>query len=885
MSEAETSNIEFENLIASATHQQLLFNSVYFQLWHLNTVLKAKYDTLQKNYSTLATSIPHVFSIIPNPYSVAVPASAPSTTAQFLLPSTKPDKIKYWRRSDYNVRKTTRGDLTVLNDASGSDSDEEMPRKKKKAKTDNVLGFLEHADGKPFDETTISFVRSTSYKIFQSLLDASLAPANWRDCSLEATNRFRAQMIQAIPDLALGENYWKVDLVGTEVYAQWKRKHLPAGQNVKDDLDDDGSLDERPTLKKTKVQERKANKGKVKEVVLEKRKRVNRSSRKHRHIEDSFDGAQPDTQIILDNTRSPTPPPVEMPAPEPNDAVLPPPPPVEMPAQEPNESDLPSPPPDTSMPHFTESTPEPEREEMVELKNPLSRFYVEPPLELVLPPTCTLPAASTSDSSSKPTPAANTVASTSKDASIKPKGATYFVPTATLTGYNLFGKSFTDDGKKKIPREQVKAEYQKPENKQRWDKIAKERKAEEKNKVEAAAALVESEQKPVKLELYVFDASTRLLRTVPEAHNTPSRNSPRAPAPAHSHSAAATCLPILVFRRLALLLDPIVRGLASKNGKILLLRVNSLSKFFSYVETVGSPPSLVTPLSARLLATHRTQAPSAALQQSTTWSRLPTPRSGASSDTRFHAGQLTSVRALYEKLDVSVTDIEAGTGPRSHGPHAHEYLKKRLRRRAVGHAARDLNGLVFLHVHRVFHRARTACIRHSRGACPHRPLVRVEMGRSMDWGAGAWGTLEDAARSAHRLDPVDVYALVGAHPLLRAPSIPLLHRVTRTCPCGMRQHSTATHQALDACAPAYAALLAHMADPAARANTSTMAGRWDRQCRTSMDSILWGGLGAGRRRGLGFYYQRRRHAGHAPAYVRRPGQTRAGHRRRRQANF
>ncbi|KAJ7214500.1 hypothetical protein GGX14DRAFT_392524 [Mycena pura] len=148
------------------------------------------------------------------------------------------------------------------------------------------------------------------------------------------------------------------------------------------------------------------------------------------------------------------------------------------------------------MPHLTSQTPEPtpesESEEMVTMKNPLSRFFVEPPLKLILPPTRTLPVISASDSSGgepsptanavastskeapskpkdsggKPSPTVNAIASTFRDASSKPKGATYFVPTATLTGYNLFGKSFTDDGKKKIPREQVKAEYQKPENKQ-----------------------------------------------------------------------------------------------------------------------------------------------------------------------------------------------------------------------------------------------------------------------------------------------------------------------------------------------------------------------------------------------------------------------------------
>ncbi|KAJ7210698.1 hypothetical protein GGX14DRAFT_624765, partial [Mycena pura] len=466
-----------ENLIANATHEQLWMNSVYFQLWHSNTVLKAKYDTLQTNYSTLATSMPQIFSIIPNPYSVTVPASTFSTTAQFLVPSTKPEKIKYWRRSDYNIRKATRGDLSVSNDESGTDSDEKMPKKKKKkAKTENVLGFLENEDGTPFNDDRISFVRSTAYKSFNSLLNAGLAPANWRDCSLEITNRFRREMIEVIPALALGENYWKVDAVGTEVYAQWKRKHLPAA-----------------TLEK----------GKGKEVTLEKRKRAHdgRFGHKRRHLEESANRAPLDTAVIsLDDTRSPSPPPVEMP----------PPPPVEMPQkmntrspspapidtpQEMNEPVLPTPPPDTPMPHFTEPTTEPEREEMVQVNDPLSHFYVEAPQKSVLHSTRIRAVASTIDSGSKSTPltTANTVASTSKDASSKPKGATYFIPTATLTGYNLFGKSFTDDGKKKIPREQVKAEYQRPENKQRWDKIAKERKAEEKNKTEAAAASVESQ--------------------------------------------------------------------------------------------------------------------------------------------------------------------------------------------------------------------------------------------------------------------------------------------------------------------------------------------------------------------------------------------------------
>ncbi|KAJ7229954.1 hypothetical protein GGX14DRAFT_383914 [Mycena pura] len=424
------------------------------------------------DYSTLAISIPQIFSIIPNPYSVAVPASTFSTTAQVLVPSTKPEKIKYWRRSDYNIRKSTRGDLTVSNDESGTDSDEDMPKKKKKAKTENVLGFLENEDGTPFNDDCISFVRSTAYKCFNSLLNAGLAPANWRDCSLEITNRFRREMIEAIPALALGENYWKVDAVGTEVYAQWKRKHLPAA-----------------TLEK----------GKGKEVTLEKRKRAHdgRFGYKRRHLEESANRAPLDTVVIsLDDTRSPSPRPVEMPPPLPVEMPQemntrsPSPAPIDTP-QEMNEPVLPTPPPDTPMPHFTEPTTEPERE----VNDPLSHFYVEAPQKPVLQSTRILAVASTIDSGSKSTPltTANTVASTSKDTSSKPKGATYFIPTATLTGYNLFGKSFTDDGKKKIPREQVKAEYQRPENKQRWDKIAKERKAQEKNKAEAAAAPAESQ--------------------------------------------------------------------------------------------------------------------------------------------------------------------------------------------------------------------------------------------------------------------------------------------------------------------------------------------------------------------------------------------------------
>ncbi|KAJ7199477.1 hypothetical protein GGX14DRAFT_662061 [Mycena pura] len=392
-----------KNIIANANHRQLWMNPVYFQLWHSNNILQAKYDTLKRptdsdsfyrtDYSTLAISIPQIFSIIPNPYSVAVPASTFSTTAQVLVPSTKPKKIKYWRRSDYNIRKSTRGDLTVSNDESGTDSDEDMPKKKKKAKTENVLGFLENEDGTPFNDDCISFVRSTAYKCFNSLLNAGLAPANWRDCSLEITNRFRREMIEAIPALALGENYWKVDAVGTEVYAQWKRKHLPAaaGRNAKGEEDEPSQDKSRPKVTKAKAQWGSTlEKGKGKEVTLEKRKRAHDDhiGYKRRHLEESANRAPLDTAVILlDDTRSPSPLPVEMPQ-EINGARSPSPPPVEFPQetnmrspspspvetpQEMNDSEpvLPTPPPDTPMPHFTEPTLEPEREEMVQVNDPL----------------------------------------------------------------------------------------------------------------------------------------------------------------------------------------------------------------------------------------------------------------------------------------------------------------------------------------------------------------------------------------------------------------------------------------------------------------------------------------------------------------------------------
>ncbi|KAJ7073749.1 hypothetical protein C8F01DRAFT_1098228 [Mycena amicta] len=242
-----------QTIVASASPGMLIMNPHHFELLNKVNQLEIELDTLRNAYRMLATSIPQIFAVIPNPYQIHVPPSLSSSTTlpQNLLPpqlpTTKPHGIRFWTRESWTGRATTDGQLTVSpppldhndsdNDPHHSDDDasahKDGVKKKKRGGGENVLGFLEKLGGVQFTKEEITFVRKTAYEFFQALLDAGEAPTSWSRASAQTVNRFRHHLVEHKYELAFGKDYWKIDVVATEVYAQFVNHRR---QEIKDQL-------------------------------------------------------------------------------------------------------------------------------------------------------------------------------------------------------------------------------------------------------------------------------------------------------------------------------------------------------------------------------------------------------------------------------------------------------------------------------------------------------------------------------------------------------------------------------------------------------------------------------------------------------------------------
>ncbi|KAJ7145445.1 hypothetical protein C8R43DRAFT_953497 [Mycena crocata] len=183
-----------QNILQTADHNTLIYHD---NATYVNAVvgryseLAARYDTLQQAYMTLATSIPQVFHVIPNPLQIPIPAS-PSTAPVSILPvmqSDHPD-IQYWHRSDF-----AESDLTEISES-----------------TNSKLRFLEHTNGSLFSKAEIKAVRKLACESFTTLLEEGRAPSSWSHASSKATNQFALIYWRNIPNL-----------LSTEVYSQWTR--------------------------------------------------------------------------------------------------------------------------------------------------------------------------------------------------------------------------------------------------------------------------------------------------------------------------------------------------------------------------------------------------------------------------------------------------------------------------------------------------------------------------------------------------------------------------------------------------------------------------------------------------------------------------------------
>ncbi|KAJ7920301.1 hypothetical protein B0H13DRAFT_2656480 [Mycena leptocephala] len=160
----------------------------------------------------LATSIPQIFQIIPNPLQIEIPPdsnSLPPIKHHASSPSLSQDdfpSVAFWNRADFTQSDS---DLTSISDDKSS-----LPS----------LSFLEHADGERFDTAEIDSVRGHIQAAFVTLLDRGLAPTTWSHASSVAVNWLRNEMLTYSPDLGLCSGNWKINMMATIVYSQWSRR-------------------------------------------------------------------------------------------------------------------------------------------------------------------------------------------------------------------------------------------------------------------------------------------------------------------------------------------------------------------------------------------------------------------------------------------------------------------------------------------------------------------------------------------------------------------------------------------------------------------------------------------------------------------------------------
>ncbi|KAJ7758457.1 hypothetical protein DFH07DRAFT_958303 [Mycena maculata] len=217
---------------ALATHEDLLGNPHYKALYEQARDLHSCPESLLAAYHLLATTIPQVFTVIPNPMGITAPVGLPG-----VLPITpnipeytkeQSPEIKFWKSKDWKTYAANHGDFLTIKKKKDkkSDSDDEDEDEAESETGDaklNVLGFLEHDDGTPFEEEERDHVRQCARENFITLQAAQRAPLKWSLATAEVTAFFRGSLSEKVPAVAFAHLNWKVDVVGTVVYAQWSR--------------------------------------------------------------------------------------------------------------------------------------------------------------------------------------------------------------------------------------------------------------------------------------------------------------------------------------------------------------------------------------------------------------------------------------------------------------------------------------------------------------------------------------------------------------------------------------------------------------------------------------------------------------------------------------
>ncbi|KAJ7031064.1 hypothetical protein C8F04DRAFT_1263335 [Mycena alexandri] len=237
--------------LQNADHDALIMsgNRTYAALLTQLREISAKYETLEKAYFLLATSVPQVFRTIPNIFGLDLPSSDSETNNSNALSANHsnstlrshddfPD-VQFWYRKEFKD-----------NDLATVGGDEKHQK----------LGFLEYEDGTQYTKDEIKAQRRHARTAFGTLLLRGLAPPTWSQASSVAVNWFRAEMLTHCPDLGLCAANWKVDVLATE------RKSVEEESSEEEDIDlqppknKKQKADPKPDKSKSKKEKRRGKK-------------------------------------------------------------------------------------------------------------------------------------------------------------------------------------------------------------------------------------------------------------------------------------------------------------------------------------------------------------------------------------------------------------------------------------------------------------------------------------------------------------------------------------------------------------------------------------------------------------------------------------------------
>lgn len=130
--------------------------------------------------------------------------------------------VKFWFRHEWNAAENSQ---VVHIGAQG---------KARAAQGENVsLKFIENEDGNIIDGFRATAIRRFARELWAGLNGIGKAPKTWGKVDAAVAAQYRNEMERRFPELHLGDNHWKADLVATLNYPSWYNNNIEKEEHSK----------------------------------------------------------------------------------------------------------------------------------------------------------------------------------------------------------------------------------------------------------------------------------------------------------------------------------------------------------------------------------------------------------------------------------------------------------------------------------------------------------------------------------------------------------------------------------------------------------------------------------------------------------------------------